>query len=206
MQITRRSILSLVGTAAIAPSFAPGLALADAGPATETERAIGSPSAPVTVQEFFSLTCPHCGEFATDTMPQIKTKLIDTGKVRFIYHDFPLDQVALKAAQVARYLPAEEYYPFVEALYASQSDWAFQQGEDYHARIFKYAALAGMDQATYDKAWNDAALGQWILNGQQEAEKLYNIDATPSFIINGKKIPGAMDYDTFASNVAKAGG
>ena len=202
MPITRRSTLSLVGAAALTP----GLAWADSTPPMETERAIGSPTAPVTVQEFFSLTCPHCGEFATDTMPKVKTQLVDTGKVRFIYHDFPLDQVALKAAQVSRYLPAEEYYPFVEALFASQADWAFQQGEDYHARIFKYAALAGMDQATYEKAWNDAALGQWILNGQQEAEKIYNIDATPTFIINGKKIPGAMDYDTFASLVAKAGG
>ncbi len=202
MQITRRSTLSLVGAAAIIP----GLAWADSTPPTETERAIGSPTAPVTVQEFFSLTCPHCGEFATKTMPQVKTQFVDTGKVRFIYHDFPLDQIALKAAQVSRYLPAEEYYPFVEALFASQNDWAFQEGEDYHARIFKYAALAGMDQATYDKAWNDTALAQWILNGQQEAEKLYNIDATPTFIINGKKTPGAMDYDTFAGLVAKAGG
>ncbi len=202
MPITRRSTLSLVGAAALTPGFA----WADSTPPTETERSIGSPTAPVTVQEFFSLTCPHCGEFATTTMPQVKTKLVDTGKVRFIYHDFPLDQIALKAAQVSRYLPAEEYYPFVEALFASQNDWAFQQGEDYHARIFKYAALAGMDQATYEKAWNDTALGQWILNGQQEAEKLYNIDATPTFIINGKKTPGAMDYDTFAGLVAKAGG
>ncbi|MDE1907656.1 MAG: DsbA family protein [Rhodospirillales bacterium] len=202
MPITRRTTLSLVGAAALTPGFA----WADSTPPMETERSIGSPTAPVTVQEFFSLTCPHCGEFATDTMPKVKTQLVDTGKVRFIYHDFPLDQIALKAAQVSRYLPAEEYYPFVEALFASQNDWAFQEGENYHDRIFKYAALAGMDQATYEKAWNDTALGQWILNGQQEAEKLYNIDATPTFIINGKKTPGAMDYDTFAGLVAKAGG
>ncbi|WP_298216100.1 DsbA family protein [Acidocella sp.] len=207
MQITRRSTLSLVGAAALAPSFAwADSAPAGATPSTETERSIGSPNAPVTVLEFFSLTCPHCAEFGTVTMPQIKPKLVDTGKVRFVYHDFPLDQIALKAAQVSRYLPANEYYPFIEALFASQNDWAFQEGEDYHARIFKYAALAGMDQATYDKAWNDEALGKWILAGHQEAEKIDQIDATPTFIINGKKIPGAMDYDTFASLVAKAGG
>ena len=202
MQITRRSTLSLVGAAALAPSFA----WADSPLPTETERSIGSPTAPVTVEEFFSLTCPHCGEFATTVMPKVKTNFVDTGKVRFIYHDFPLDQIALKAAQVSRYLPAAEYYPFVEALFASQNDWAFQQGEDYHASIFKYAALAGMDQATYDKAWNDTALAQWILNGQQEAEKVDQIDATPTFIINGQKKPGAMDYDTFAGLLNKAGG
>ncbi len=202
MQITRRSTLSLVGAASLAPS----LAWAGSTPPTETQRSIGSPSAPVTVQEFFSLTCPHCGEFATHTMPQVKANFVDTGKVQFIYHDFPLDQIALKAAQVSRYLPVAEYYPFIEALFASQNDWAFQEGEDYHARIFKYAALAGMDQATYDKAWNDTALGQWILNGQQEAEQVDQINATPTFIINGQKHPGAVDYDTFAALLTNAGG
>lgn len=202
MQFTRRSILSIVGASALVPS----VAWAGQTPPTETERSIGSPKAPVTVLEFFSLTCPHCAEFGTVTMPEVKSKLVDTGKVRFVYHDFPLDQIALKAAQVSRYLPDDEYYPFIEALFASQNDWAFQEGENYKAHIFKYAALAGMDQATYDKAWNDEALGKWILKGQQEAEKTYKVDATPTFIINGQKHPGAMDYDTFAGIVTKAGG
>lgn len=202
MQFTRRSILSIVGASALVPS----VAWAGQTPPTETERSIGSPKAPVTVLEFFSLTCPHCAEFGTVTMPEVKSKLVDTGKVRFVYHDFPLDQIALKAAQVSRYLPDNEYYPFIEALFASQNDWAFQEGENYKAHIFKYAALAGMDQATYDKAWNDEALGKWILKGQQEAEKTYKVDATPTFIINGQKHPGAMDYDTFAGIVTKAGG
>ena len=202
MQINRRSALSMMGASALVPS----VAWAGQVPFTETQRSLGSPKAPVTVLEFYSLTCPHCGEFASQIMPQIKTKLIDTGKVRFIYHDFPLDQIALKAAQVARYMPLEEYYPFVEALFASQNDWAFQQGENYHDRIYKYAALAGMDQATYDKAWNDQALGQWILAGQQQDEKQYNVDATPTFIINGLKHAGSMDYPTFEALVVQAGG
>lgn len=204
MQFTRRSILSVVGASALMP----GVAWADSGslPATETQRSIGSATAPVTIMEFFSLTCTHCAEFGTVTMPQVKPKLVDTGKLRIVYHDFPLDQVALKAAQVARYLPVDEYYPFIEALFASQNDWAFQQGEDYHASIFKYAALAGMDQATYDKAWNDMALAKWILAGQKEAETTYKINATPSFVLNGKTYPGAMDYEDFAALIAKAAG
>lgn len=202
MQITRRSALSLVGASALVP----GVAWAAQVPFTETPRTLGSAKAPVTVMEFFSLTCPHCGEFATNTMPQVKQKLVDTGKVRFVYHDFPLDRIALKAAQVARYMPLDAYYPFIEALFATQNDWAFQDGENYHDRIFKYAALAGMDQVTYDKAWNDTALGDWILASQQQDEKRYGIDATPTFIINGLKHPGAMDYDSFAALVIKAGG
>jgi protein-disulfide isomerase len=169
-----------------------------------TPRTLGSDSAPVKVHEYFSLTCTHCAHFATVVMPQVKPKLVDTGKVQFIYHDFPLDQVALKAAQVARYLPPQEYYPFVEALFASQDDWAFQPNEDYHASIFKYAALAGLDQASFDKAWNDNALAQFILSGQQGAEAMYKISATPTFIINGKNYSGAMEYDDFAAKVAQA--
>jgi len=194
----RRTLLSLVAVTGFSP------ALARAEDPRLAERTVGKPDAKVQVVECFSLTCTHCAAFAQETYPEVKAKLIDTGKVHYIFHDFPLDQVALKAAQVARYLPEAQYYPFLEALFASQDDWAFQPNEDYHASIFKYAALAGMDQATFDTAWNDDKLAQFILNGQQMAEKMYNISATPTFIINGKTYPGAMEYDDFAAAVAKA--
>ena len=93
-----------------------------------TERSIGKPDAQVTVTEWFSLTCTHCAHFAHDTMPQIKSDLIDTGKLRYVFHDFPLDQVALTAAMVARALPPERYEPFIAALFASQDRWAFARG------------------------------------------------------------------------------
>jgi protein-disulfide isomerase len=207
MPITRRSALALVGSTILAlPALARAEGNSTPAPLAPpyTQRALGAPTAPVTVQEYFSLTCTHCAEFATVTMPKVKQNLIDTGEVQFIYHDFPLDQVALKAAQVARYLPEKQYYPFVEALFASQDDWAFQPNEDYHAALFKYAALAGMDQKTFDTAWKDDKLAQFILSQQQEAQKLYNITATPTFIINGKLYPGAMSYDDFAAAVAAA--
>jgi protein-disulfide isomerase len=171
-----------------------------------TARTLGADSAPVKVHEYFSLTCTHCAHFTNTVMPEVKEKLVDTGKVQFIYHDFPLDQVALSAAQVARYLPLSEYYQFIAALYASQDDWAFQPNEDYHASIFKYAALAGMDQDTYDKAWNDQALAQFILDGQKQAETVYKVEATPTFIINGRTYPGEMEFDDFAALVTQAAG
>jgi protein-disulfide isomerase len=170
------------------------------------QRSIGSPKAPVTAIEYFSLTCTHCAHFANVTMPKVKPNLVDTGKLQIIYHDFPLDAVALMAAQVARSLPAEEYYPFIEALFASQDDWAFAPGIDYKQSIFKYAALAGMDQPTYDAALANDKLKNFILQGQQQAETMYHVDATPTFIINGKVFPGAMEYDDFASTIAQAAG
>ncbi|HEY1858362.1 MAG TPA: DsbA family protein [Acidocella sp.] len=188
--------------------MAPSAFAATSAPSTAaspfSERSIGSPNAPVKVIEYFSLTCTHCAEFGTVTMPQVKPNLVDTGKVQMIYRDFPLDDVALMAAQVARYLPAAQYYPFIEALFASQNDWAFAPGVNYKQSIYKYAALAGMDQATYNAALADTKLRAFILNEQQVAEKQFNINATPTFIINGKIMPGAMDYSDFLAAVNQA--
>jgi protein-disulfide isomerase len=201
MQITRRSILSLVvATAVVGPAFGQ-----DAGAESPfSQRSIGSPKAPVTAVEYFSLTCTHCAHFGTVVMPQVKPNLVDTGKLQIIYKDFPLDQVALMAAQVARSLPAAEYYPFIEALFASQDDWAFTPGIDYTQSIFKYAALAGMDQETYQAALNNQKLKDFILTGQNQAETMLHIDSTPSFIINGQLKAGAMEYDVFSAAVTAA--
>jgi len=208
MRLYRRSLLSLVGASLAAPA-----AFGQAAATTpESQRSIGSPTAPVTAIEYFSLTCTHCAHFANAVMPQVKPNLVDTGKLQIIYHDFPLDQVALMAAQVARYLPVDEYYPFIEALFASQDQWAFVPVTDpnnppnYPQLLYPYAALAGMDQTTFNTALNDKTLQSFILNGQSDAEKRYNVSATPTFIINGKVFPGAMEYDDFAAAVSAAAG
>jgi protein-disulfide isomerase len=204
MRLHRRSMLSLVGASIFAPSAFAATSSASSAASPFSERSIGSPNAPVKAIEYFSLTCTHCAEFGTVTMPQVKPNLVDTGKLQIIYRDFPLDDVALMAAQVARYLPAEQYYPFIEALFASQNDWAFAPGVNYKQSIYKYAALAGMDQATYDAALADTKLRAFILNEQKEAETEYHVDATPTFIINGKIMPGAMDYSDFLAAVNAA--
>ena len=140
MPLYRRSLLVSVPALALAPAlFAP----ARAADAVLTERAIGSATAPVSVIEFFSLTCPHCARFARDSLPDIQAKLIDPGKLRYLFHDYPLDQVALMAAQVARALPPDRYAPFTLALLASQDRWAFARGVDSRAELAKMAALAG---------------------------------------------------------------
>ena len=102
---------------AVAP---PSLAPSASNDPRLTDRSVGRADAPVTVMEFYSLTCPHCAAFYRETFPRIKSELIDTGKLRFVFWDFPLDQVALTAAMVARTLPPERYEPFTAALLASQ--------------------------------------------------------------------------------------
>ena len=163
----------------------------------EAERSLGDPAAKITVMEFFSLTCTHCAAFARGTMPDVEKDLIAPGKVRFVYHDFPLDQVALTAAMVARYLPVAQYYPFVTALFANQDRWAFARGINTTDEIWKLAALAGMARATFDKAVADTELRNWILQQQQADQERWKIDSTPSFVINGQKYSGEMSYEAF---------
>jgi protein-disulfide isomerase len=174
-------------------------------PATEGPRFIGSPTAPVTVEEFFSLTCTHCAHFSNTTMPDVITKLINTGKLRIVYDDFPLDAVALEAAMIARSLPPAQYFPFCSALFASQDTWAFAPGVNYTDQLWKIAALAGMSRTTFDHAVADEGLKNWIQTQQVADEKLYNIQATPTFLINGKPQAGDMDYDDFASAIGLTG-
>lgn len=195
MPIRRRTLLALVATSGLTPLLMPALARAE--DPRLTERAVGSPAAKVQVIECFSLTCTHCAAFAQETYPAIKTKLIDTGKVHYIFHDFPLDQVALTAAMVARYLPPAQYYPFVSALFASQDRWAFARGANNTEEIWKLAALAGMSRDTFNDAIADGDLRDWILKQQQSDQDLFKIDSTPSFVIDGKKYAGEMSYDAF---------
>lgn len=190
MRFSRRFLLTAAPALAIAP------ARADDNP-TRAERFIGSPDAKTVVGEYFSLTCTHCAAFAMGTLPEIKKNLIDTGTVRWVFHDYPLDQVALTAAMVARYLPVDRYAPFIDALFATQNSWAFNRGTDPTQQLWKTAALAGMPRPEFDKAIADTALRDWIIQQQQSDTDKWKIDSTPSFVINGQKYAGEMSYDTF---------
>jgi protein-disulfide isomerase len=174
-------------------------------------RAIGRADAPVTVQEFFSLTCSHCATFHRDTMPRVKKELVDTGKMRMVFQEFPLDQIALTASVVARSLPEASYEPFVGALLASQDRWAFARGVNTTDEIFKFAALAGMSRAAFDAAVANEALRTAILKAQQEFARMFEIQSTPSFVFNGpgaknRREAGARSFDDFARLVQEAAG
>jgi protein-disulfide isomerase len=224
MPLRRRQLVSTAAVMAV-PVLAPRLVRAQPAPATgagaganpeappatpaetsawETPRTVGHPKAKNTVQEFFSLTCTHCAAFARESFPEVRKRLIDTGKVLWVFHDFPLDRVALEAAMVARALPPDRYEPFITALFAAQDRWAFATGIDPTDELWKMAALAGMSRATFDAATNDTALRDWILSNQTQDEKRYGIDATPTFLVNGQKHAGEMSYDEFAKLIPNA--
>jgi protein-disulfide isomerase len=177
-----------------------------------TERSIGRADAKVTVHEFYSLTCPHCASFHKESMPEIRKELIDTGRIRMVFHDFPLDKLALTAAVIARYLPAERYEPFIGALLSSQERWIYARPPSTPTdEIWKLAALAGLSRANFDAALADQATSNALLAMQDKDAKTYQIDSTPSFIFQGPKVAsrresGARSYADFAKLVAEAGG
>ena len=203
MLTRRRNLLAVVAGATLTQGVGVSAAVR-AEDLTRAERSIGKPEAKTTVNEYFSLTCSHCAAFAVETMPKVRTGLIDTGKVRWVFHDYPLDQIALLAAQIARYLPVERYEPFINALFTTQDRWAFSRDANHAEELWKTAGLAGMSRATFDKAIADNDLKSWILKQQQADQDKWKIDSTPSFVINGTKYTGEMSFDAFRKLIPDA--
>ena len=177
MRLPRRTLLTALAAAPLAghaQNADPRLA----------ERGIGNPDAPVRVVEFFSLTCSHCAAFHKETFPRVKKELVETGAIRLVWRDFPLDQIALAAAAVARTLPAERYEGFIGALLSSQDRWAFTRGDPL-VELARMAALAGMPKPQYDQVVADEALKRAILEQRMAAEKEFSVQATPSFSFQG---------------------
>jgi protein-disulfide isomerase len=164
------------------------------------DRVLGKADAPIVIFEFFSLTCPHCAAFNQETLPQLKKDWIDTGKAKLVYRDFPLDQEALFAAAVARCLPPQRYPGFIDAVFANQRDWA--TASDYKAALAKLAKIAGMSQQDFDACTGNQKLSDAILAAEYDAQKRYDIQSTPTFFVNGKKVVGDLAYPDFAKYLA----
>lgn len=210
MVLPRRTLLAATGLAAgaLGAPVAPARGQAQGqvkgtGGGTDprlADRGIGRPDAPVKVVEFFSLTCSHCAAFHRDVLPRVKRELVDRGDVYLVWRDFPLDQVALAAAAVARSLPAERYEGFIGALLSSQDRWAFTRGDPL-AELAKMAALAGMPRAQFDQVQADEAFKRAILEQRAVAEREFNVQATPSFAFQGggrtRSQSGAVSFERF---------
>lgn len=192
------------GAAAQTPPPAPSSpAAANTADPRLAERSTGSPTAPVVVTEFFSLTCSHCATFHNETWPRVKSQLVETGRVRMVWRDFPLDQLGLAAAAVGRALPADRYEGYIGALFASQSRWAFARGIDNKAEVFRIAALAGMARETFDDAWTSETLQRGILELRLRAEREFNVQSTPTFAFGTRTVTGAIPFERFAQEVAR---
>jgi protein-disulfide isomerase len=162
---------------------------------------LGKADAPFTIVEYFSLGCPHCKHFHETILPQLKADYLDTGKARIVFRDFPLDGVALAAAQLTRCVSPMAYFAMVDSLFAQQETWHVKDGAPQIANIAKGA---GMDQATFDACLGNQPLREKIANGAKEGQEVYKVDATPTFFINGKKLSGVGDYAPFKEAIEAA--
>jgi protein-disulfide isomerase len=162
---------------------------------TAQDKVLGSADAQVTIIEYASLTCPHCAHFHTETLPQLKTDWIDTGKAKLVYRDFPLDGAALAAAVIAHCAPADRYFPMLNLFFERQSEWAVE--DQWRERLTQLAGIAGMDKAAVDACLADESRKNEIVKRAEEGQSKYAIDSTPSFVVNGRKVSGALPLQDF---------
>ncbi len=178
-------------------AFVLGLLMAPLARAADLgEPAIGDPAAPVTIIEYSSLTCPHCAAFHAETLPELKTRYIDTGKVRLVLRDFPLDQNALKAAIIAHCAGPERQPRFIEVFFAQQTSWS--RASDPVQALKQLAQLGGLGAAEADACLADKDLETAILQARLDGQEKYDIQSTPSFIIDGKTYAGDQSVEKLA--------
>jgi protein-disulfide isomerase len=195
--MTRREALALLGSAAAAaawlPSF-PALAqsvspqdLAVAGPLGDVTQ--GPADAKVTIIEYASLTCSHCAAFHKDTYPVLKQRYIDTGQVRFMLREFPLDPLAMAGFMLARCDGEAKYYPITDLLFAQQKTWAFSDKPlDALSQMMRQA---GFSQEKFESCLRDQKLYDAVTTVKNRGEKL-GVSSTPTFFINGQRHSGNM--------------
>ena len=203
--VSRRTMMIAAGAVASSAVLAPGLAFAQRKAAADADvaelmkagdlpdLAIGAADAKVTVVEYASMTCGHCANFHKKVFPALKTKYVDSGKVRFILREFPLDDLAAAASMLSRCAggsadPAKSY-DLTSILFEKQEDWAFQKGNPV-PKLFEIAKQAGFTQESFDKCLTDQKLLEQIEAAREKASKKFGVSATPTFFVNGKRLAG----------------
>ena len=212
MIITRRAFtaaLSLTGLAALA-GFSPLRLIASAmaqsaadvaKPVSLPDMALGPANAPVTITEFASMTCPHCAAFNADVFPKIKSTYIDTGKIRYIFREFPLDIKAAAGSMLARCIAKDDagkYFAVIDMLFKQQSDWVMKNTTETLTRIGKQA---GLSQEQVEACLKDQALLDKIAADQKYATEVLKVNSTPTFFINGDMIKGEASFDEFDKKI-----
>jgi protein-disulfide isomerase len=157
--------------------------------------ALGAAAAPVTIIEYASMTCSHCAAFHETTWPTLKSKYVDTGKVRFILREFPLDPLAAAAFMLARCAGPERRNAIVDMLYTRQDAWAF--GAKPLEALAALVKVAGVSQADFDTCLKDQALYDQVNQTRQRAADVFKVSATPTFFVNGQEMNGELPIEAF---------
>ena len=211
MKLNRRSFgqnLALAGLVATAASAFPGAVFAQSFTAAELhaepkigDKTLGPDDAKVVVVEYASATCPHCATFHTTVFKELKAEFIDTGKIKFISREFPLDDLALAGFMIARCVPDDKYFGMLDLIYEQQRTWA---GQNARAELLKMAKLAGLSEAEFDSCLKNEELAKGILAIRKDGAEKFDVKATPTFYVNGKKLEGDRDIAGFRKAIEAA--
>jgi len=210
LTLTRRHILtagmvcagaSIAGARLVRPAQAQSTetdlaALAKAGPGGDV--VLGSEKAPVTVIEYASTTCPHCAHFATTTFPELQKRYIDTGKVRYIFREFPLNQLDAGAFMLARCAGKEKFMPIVETLYATQRVWMVENALEPLRNIAKQF---GFTEQSFNECLSNQKVLDELVEVRDHAAAKLGVNSTPTFFINGKRLSGDQSIEAMAKEI-----
>jgi len=212
LSLTRRQFSTAAAIVALAGSEAAGIVcsrgakadapetdqaeLAKAGPAGDV--VLGSDKAPVTIIEYASMTCPHCAHFSTATFPELQKRYIDTGKVRFIFREFPLDALAAAGFMLARCAGNDKFIPVIEALFAKQPEWMVKEPI---APLREIAKQFGFTEQSFDACLANQKVLDDIQEVRDRAATKLGVNSTPTFFINGKKFVGDQSIEAMVKEI-----
>ena len=205
MTLTRRTTLKTGLVAASGAALGPvlGSRLAHAQgwdpQISDFDQVLGDPNAPITLIEYASFTCGHCATFHNDTLGPLKTDYIETGQMQFVFRDFPLDGLALRAGMLARCVEGVDYFAVVDELFASQQQWA--RASDPVAALQAIGQLAGLTEDAFIACMNNEDLANQIIQLRLDGEALYEVRATPTFVMNGDVFSGALPLAQFVERI-----
>ncbi len=171
------------------------------------EMVLGDEKAPVTIIEYMSMTCPHCANFHNNTFDAIKTKYVDSGKVRFIIREFPFDPAATAAFMLARCNPQKpeelatpaQYFPMISMLFKQQRAWAAPADGNVRNALLQSVKLAGYSQQSFEACLTNQKLLDEINGVVRRGADQFGINSTPSFLIAGKKYSGDISVESMSA-------
>ncbi|MGE9008485.1 DsbA family protein [Leptospira interrogans] len=176
------------------------MAAAVAKPVSLPDIAIGSPNAPVTITEYASMSCSHCAAFGENVFPMLRSKYIDTGKVRFVFREFPLDVAAAAASMLARCIArndSEKYLSAIETLFKLQ-DRLIRQTKETLNFVGKLNGMSEQDVVTCER---DKAMLDKLAADQKYAHETLKVDSTPTFFLNGERLKGSMSFEELEERI-----
>ena len=172
------------------------LVLGESSAAEIEERSIGDADAPVTIIDYSSLTCPHCATFHNEILPDLKERYVETGKVRMVFRDFPLNEPAVEAAVLAHCAGPDRYVGFLDVLFQTQESWA--SASDTRGALKQLGKLGGLDDSEMDACFADESMVDGVLQSRLAGQNEHNVQSTPTFVINGETYAGSRDIEEFA--------